>query len=351
MRVKVIYRQQRDEYVLRWKGPKGWRQKSTGLGKGEKNRRLAHRMAAKLEAELAANPPVESTEWDTFVDRFTAERLTKLSKHYEATWRSAVASLEEFCRPAELADISDSCVQEWQDSLLSNGKSESTVRSYVKHVMASLRWAEKVGMQFQEPKVELPRIGRKMRGRPITGRELVAMIRAAKRLRPAEATMWRDYLAGMWHSGLRLQESLDIGWDTTWPIHFDLNRKYPVFLIYKQKSGDEQAAPMSPNFADWLRKRFRKKGPVFELPLRRADSVGKVVTSFGKAAGVTVTRKGKYASAHDIRRAFATRWAQRLMPAELKAVMRHKDISTTLEYYVDMEPGDVVRKMHKTLGK
>jgi integrase len=123
-----------------------------------------------------------------------------------------------------------------------------------------------------------------------------------------------------------------------------------VFLIYEQKSGNEEAVPMAPQFAAWLRKRECQEGPVFHFRVRTAFFVGRAVTSFGKEAGVEVSRDGKHATAHDIRRSFATRWAAKLMPVELKAVMRHKNIATTLEYYVEMEPTDVVRKMHAALG-
>jgi len=44
--------------------------------------------------------------------------------------------------------------------------------------------------------------------------------------------------------------------------------------------------------------------------------------------------KVKYASAHDLRRAFGERWAARLMPAQLMELMRHESIETTLRFYV-----------------
>jgi len=42
----------------------------------------------------------------------------------------------------------------------------------------------------------------------------------------------------------------------------------------------------------------------------------------------------KTASAHDLRRSFGERWASRMTPADLMAVMRHKSIETTIENYV-----------------
>ena len=57
----------------------------------------------------------------------------------------------------------------------------------------------------------------------------------------------------------------------------------------------------------------------------------------------------KYASAHDLRRAFGTRWASRVKPAVLQKLMRHASINTTMAYYVDLdadELGDELWRVH-----
>jgi integrase len=45
-------------------------------------------------------------------------------------------------------------------------------------------------------------------------------------------------------------------------------------------------------------------------------------------------RSIKYASAHDLRRAFGFRWSRLVMPAVLKELMRHETFQTTMEDYV-----------------
>jgi hypothetical protein len=68
--------------------------------------------------------------------------------------------------------------------------------------------------------------------------------------------------------------------------------------------------------------------------------VSKIMSKIGKAAGVKVytnpkdSAKVKFASAHDLRRAFGARWAARVMPAQLMELMRHESIETTLRSYV-----------------
>jgi len=63
-----------------------------------------------------------------------------------------------------------------------------------------------------------------------------------------------------------------------------------------------------------------------------------VISKIGKAAGVKVAEKSngklKYATAHDLHRAFGLRWAMRVMPNVLMELMRHQRIETTMKYYV-----------------
>jgi integrase len=84
-----------------------------------------------------------------------------------------------------------------------------------------------------------------------------------------------------------------------------------------------------------------RHGRVFPIPLT-VDKAGRKVSAIGTKAGVIVdeaTRKP--ATAHDYRRAFGTRWSKRVMPAVLRRLMRHKDIDTTLKYYVDQDAEDI----------
>jgi hypothetical protein len=71
----------------------------------------------------------------------------------------------------------------------------------------------------------------------------------------------------------------------------------------------------------------------------RLDSTSKVICDIGERANVVVhvdarTKKVKYASAHDFRRAFGDRWALRVMPPVFMQLMRHESIETTMRFYV-----------------
>ena len=116
-----------------------------------------------------------------------------------------------------------------------------------------------------------------------------------------------------------------------------------------EKCHSDRLLPMAPEFAMFTAETTAsdRTGAVFKLPGIRGRStelrskwVGKILCKIGKAAGVRVhvdakdPARVKYASAHDLRRAVGERWAARIMPAQLKELMRHESIETTLRYYV-----------------
>jgi len=120
-----------------------------------------------------------------------------------------------------------------------------------------------------------------------------------------------------------------------------------------QKNGQDELLPMTPDFAEFLlaTPEADRVGSVFRLPCPSGTRwfVGHVVGRVGKKAGVVVNKaEGKYASAHDLRRAFGTRWAKRVMPAVLQRLMRHASIQTTMAYYVDLDADDLAADLWAT---
>jgi integrase len=193
---------------------------------------------------------------------------------------------------------------------------------------------------------------------------------------------WKYYLRGLWWSGLRLSESLTLRWDSEpHAIVVDFTGRRPMLRIpaEAEKGGKDRLLPMAPEFADFLAAtpEFERHGRVFKPVGKRwagarmqADWVSRTVCEIGRKAGVVVDRrerplvidarrekakvkaeaakarkargeaepdhgiKLKYASAHDLRRAFGLRWSARVMPAILQQLMRHESIETTMRYYV-----------------
>ena len=119
------------------------------------------------------------------------------------------------------------------------------------------------------------------------------------------------------------------------------------FTVAGHKGRRAKLTPCAPDFGLMLEAvpEDERTGFVFDLRATRhysgrlaSKTVGSIVSEIGRAAGVIVNEEtSKPASAHDYRRAFGTRWAKRVMPPQLKRLMRHKDINTTLKHYEDSD--------------
>ncbi len=263
---------------------------------------------------------------------------------------------EASCNPQRLRDVSAARISHWQTKLRERELSEHTIRSYMAHLRAALNWAVKIGLVAAVPKVELPKRSRNkrmMRGRPITGEEFERMLdKIASVVGPLGAPSWQFLLNGLWWSGLRVGESLNLWWDRMDRLCVDMTGDRPVIFIPAdmEKGNRDRLLAMAPEFAELLATvpESERVGRVF-VPAARGseggeaslDVVKRSIGEIGKAAGVKVSdenvrSKGrpKYATAHDFRRSFGFRWSQRVMPATLRELMRHESIETTMQFYV-----------------
>lgn len=370
-KVYVVKVKDRNRFVLRYIDPKTNQtvKKSTGIPLNKpKGLKEAERLAAVLEESLLKGEYVTPSKlnWEEFIDRYNAEPLSLLA---EQTARRANLVLNKVTktlnpkRPATItADRLSFLVSKWKEE----GVSDSTLASYLAQLRASLNWAESIGLIAKAPK--FPKIKRAQRphgstphkGRGITKEELERMQQAAYRLfGPIKSKEWKGYLEALWLSGLRLQESYLLSWDEGASVRVVVcgkgRRQVARLLIdaEAQKNNETTLLPLAPEFSSWLLRtpEDERVGRVFTFPgeqsseLQTDAEVGKKVSKLGKMAGVVVAQSNgkasKFASAHDLRRSFGDRWADRVMPVVLRELMRHKSIETTLRYYVGKTAEDV----------
>ena len=87
---------------------------------------------------------------------------------------------------------------------------------------------------------------------------------------------------------------------------------------------------------------------------RRVDTVSTWTVDIGKAAKVKVDEKDgseKFASAHDIRRAFGARCAKIVLASLLQQLMRHSNIETTMSFYVNITAKDTMSEIRRHVRK
>jgi integrase len=357
----------RATFQLQWIDPVTGKTKTKSSGVRDtglaRDRKEAEAKARELEEQLrggAAAIPSEMT-WETFRERYEREHVAGLAKETAAKIGVVCGYVETHIRPVRLHDVTDERISRLVAVMRDQKKSESTIKSYMAQLKAMLRWGVSQKLFRTCPTIPTIRRAKKsaggtpMKGRPITGEEFDRMLAAVPSVVGKDAApSWQHYLRGLWASGLRLQESLELWWDREDRIHPILpkpGKGFPVLRVLAEleKGHSDRLLPMAPEFAVFLVEtpEAGRRGPVFTLPKRKTRTtethhawVGKLVCKIGKKAGVVVRvdpanpKRVKYASAHDLRRSFGDRWAKRVMPAELKEMMRHESIETTLRYYV-----------------
>jgi integrase len=331
--------------------------KKNAKSSGTKDAKEAERAAAVLEAELNSGQYQRPSRlpWADFRRKYLEEKMPGLAPRSSDAVCSAFNHLERVLNPDRLVKLTTPTLTRFQAKLRKEGMKDTTIATHLRQIKAALSWAVLQGLLKSMPKIELPKRAkgqRLMRGRPVVAEEFDRMIAQAPKIRPHDSAAWVHYLEGLWFSGLRLGESVRLSWDEDAPFFVDLSGRRPVFRIYgeAQKSGRDELLPMTPDFAEWLAQtpEAERTGRVFNLsglqtsePLA-AQWAGRIVSKIGRAAGIIVNKaEGKFASAHDLRRSFGTRWAPKVKPATLQLLMRHSSIETTLRYYVAQDAADV----------
>ena len=252
---------------------------------------------------------------------------------------------ERIVNPAKLADVTERRLSTFLKAHREAGCNIHTIKGDFAYLHAALAWAKDqklIDTIPTFPKVKAPK--KRSKGRPLAGEEFERM------LAKCPDRDWQDYLTGLWLSGLRLAESLDLWWDRQDKQHLDFTGKRPMIVIpaETEKGGRDRRIPLTPDFAKFLESLTGKRtGKVFKV--RGCDDwVGRKVSIIGRQAGVKVDVKGdkvKFASAHDLSRSFGTRWAKRLTSAQLMVLMRHENITTTMKYYVDLPANELAEEL------
>jgi integrase len=339
--------------------PEGWRERSTK----EARRRDAERVAAKIVTGLIP-AEVGRMTWAAFRSRYQADHLSTLKR--PGCFKSAAAKMEAMIKPHYLDELDAARMKQWRQKMLAAGMPPTTVSSYLKHVRASLGWAEESGYIKHAPRVRSGSTA-KMKGRPLTAEEFQDMLDATvKVVGRKRAGQWRRFLEGLWLIGLRLQEAVDMDWRdhaSIRPVGLETDRPMVCFPMAEQKNGKDQLVPLTPEAAAFLRKtpKSKRTGPVFPIsgarkPITTADRAGRYISRIGEEAGIMTsvdpsTGKKIHATAHDLRRSFAMRLIERNVPADiLQVLMRHADIKTTNTHYAQMQAEQVAVNLSAYYG-
>lgn len=357
-------------WVIRYEDSETGRvqQKSTGTAK----KKEAERVLGEFRADLLNGRYQGSSNgtWEAFRQQYEAEVLSGLAQKTVKKADVVLDAVERLLKPKKLSDLTASRISRFIAELRDGKRSESTIAGYLAHLRAALSWAVGVGLLPVVPKVKKPKrakVQKKSKGRAPTEEEFKKILEMVPEVVGKNRTdSWRHLIEGLWWSGLRLGESLELWWDRDDKLRIDLTEGRPLLRIPAEleKGHQDRLLPIAPEFAEFLLKTppEERTGRVFKPMAERergerltTNRVTKLIAAIGEKAGIVVhvearSGKKKYASAHDFRRAFGDRWALRVMPPVLMQLMRHESIDTTMRFYVGRSAqatADVVWEAYK----
>lgn len=342
----VFKREDRRYFECQWTDPTTGRKRTRSTKKT--TRRDAERWVSKHEDELLETHTLAGkTTWADFRKRYEEEALHDLSKKTVTKTKGTLNKLEKLINPLYVDSLDTRSVEQFKSKLYGESIQPSTIVSHMIILRKALTWAHKRKIIKTMPEVDVPKKTPARRGRAITQEEFDRMLEAVpKVVGEKNRESWELLLNGLWWSGLRLGEAMLLHWTSDKNITIDYSDELPMFSIqgHAEKSRKTRLLPMAPEFAQLIEGRERRGYvfnperliPPFEARLS-LEYVGKVISRIGEKAVVKVSElngKPKFASAHDLRRSFGLRWAQRVLPAVLMELMRHESIETTMKYYV-----------------
>jgi integrase len=284
--------------------------------------------------------------------------MSGLALKSQKSWWTARNHVVRVVRPIFLTDVSEAAIGALTVDLRTREVEETTIACYLRTIAAALNWAVDTGKMLSfAPDIQPPKRAKgktkTMRGRPLTLEDHEKMLAAVDKVRKRDGARWQNLLTGLWLSGLRIGEIISLSWDAHAGFCIFDTHPYPLYRIFaeSEKGHRDRYLPVAPEFCAWLGDipESRRRGPVFGIRLS-SKRVSAVISSIGAAAGVIVDGNGKPGSAHDYRRAFGSRWASRIAPAELQQLMRHESIETTMKYYVHIDAMSLSEKLWRAMG-
>lgn len=358
--VKLNFPKKRSYFLAQWEDPITGKIKTRSTK--TKVRREADRFAGRLEDELNAGTykPKSHLTWKELVDRYLKEVSVSKARKTKYKMEGMNKWMVELIDPKYAHAVNADVISSFQSKLRDNNLKEPTIHGHLREVRKLLRWATKLELIPKTPHIEFPTVVPAPKGRAITGEELDRFIAAIPKVVviPEFVASWEYLATGLWWSGLRIEEAMLMEWSNDEFLCPDFTGRRPQFRIQaiSEKGRAFRMLPMAPEFAEFLLATPEKErhgfifNPLTRPPHNRNDTgkgshrptashAGKVLSKIGKAAKIKVSTT-KDASAHDFRRAFGTRWAQRVFPLVLMEMMRHDDIETTQDYYLSQKADD-----------
>jgi integrase len=346
IRVWVQRFKDRKHLVFQWYDPETGKRKSQSAQTDDPEQ--AEDARADLEADLNNGRHKEASRlsWEKFRELFEAEYVTGLRKDTRDCYADTFDAFERLCHPTSLKGIKERTLSAFvgvlrrQKGINGGTMQESTIKIRLQFLRTALNWAAQQKLIPEcpaFPSIKVP----KRRPQPVPVESFERLLAKAP-----DDNMRAFVLCG-WLAGLRLNEGLSLEWEETDAAPWlDLARDRICFPAGFVKAGEDQWVPLDRELREALEALPRDGAKVFRFVEGRSGkpvkdiAVSHRVVEMARQAGVKLTMKS-------LRRGFGCRYASKVPAQVLQKLMRHSNISITMDYYANVD--DAV--MEAVLGR
>lgn len=253
---------------------------------------------------------------------------TKNLTVYEIALDKLIAQVGEY---RSIASITERELKDYRDNLLNektaDGKSKryahNTVVTYLNHLRVFFAYAEDRKLISKNP---VPKL--KAQSKTIVIIPDKVMSKVLGYLKKHSINQYR-FINFLYMTGFRRSEALNLKWQ-------DIEFEHDRILVNNTKANRVESFPLYPNLKQFLKSFKNSQGNVFDY--------SKDGLKFWYRA-LDRLKLPRY-SIHDLRRKFGTRQANNgITTYELMKLMRHSNIKTTMQFYVNVDMIKIGKKI------
>jgi len=324
--------------MLQWVDPDTGARKSKSARTDEPEE--AETARADLEYELNHGQYQEASRmtWERFRELFEAEHLPGLRPKTRRAYQNVLNSFERVCRPSRLKKISERTISVFVSGLRQMkvrgrvGMQPSSIHVRLRFLHGALSWAVDQKLIPFCPKFPFVKVPKK-KPQPVATESFERLLSKAPDMN------MRTFLLSGWLAGLRLEEAFRLEWEPTDQApYLDFLANRIILPAGFVKAVEDQWVPLDPKLRQVLQELPRLGPRVFRFVDERGktgqlitvDAVSNRIVRLARQAGVKLTMR-------TLRRGFGCRYAGHVPAQVLQRLMRHSNITITMDYYANVD--------------
>jgi len=327
--------QDRKNLVLQWIDPVTNRRRSKSARTADPKKAEAVRTDQESDLNNGRYLKGARMTWEDFRNLFEEQQLAGCRLNTRNNYATMLDQFEEACNPRSIGSISERTVSGFvsymrkKSRFPDRGMAASSIKARLLCLHAVLNWAANQKIVSRCPDFPKIKVSRK-KPQPVATESFERL------LGKAGDQQMRVLLQCGWLPGLRMAEALTLERKETdkapW-VNFDRDRIiFPAGVV---KADEDQWVPLDPVLRTELENLPQQGRKVFFFtsedgrPITQQGVGGRVVR-LARAAGVKMTMR-------TLRRGFGCRYAGKVPAQVLQKLMRHSNITITMEYYANVD--------------